>query len=174
MPARTAKSCEAPQTSLFCSLFPGTSPGLAATTTQALMELRAQTARAGEVSLRQFGECSPQATIHSNRSAGHCSQQHASGSRTGNPRRLSLRHLLWVWQGRERLSSPKLSLRDPQRHRLLARPRQIYPKEPATAWQVAGAGTSCRCPVSDGFPRLAAQMLCRINPHKVTCFLAKY
>lgn len=103
-----------------------------------------------------------------------CSQQHASGSRAGNPRRLNLRHLLWVWQGQERLSSPKLSLRDTQRHRLLARPRQIYPKEPATAWQVAEAGTSCRCPVSDGFPRLAAQMLCRINPHKVTCFLAKY
>lgn len=72
MPARTAKSCEAPQTGLFCSLFPGTSPGLAATTTQALRELRARTASVGEVSLSQFSECSPQATIPSHRSAGHC------------------------------------------------------------------------------------------------------
>lgn len=102
------------------------------------------------------------------------SQQHGSGSTTGNPGRLSLRHLLWVWQPQERPSSPKLPLRDPQRHRLLARPRQIQPKQPAMPWQVAEAGSSWRCPVSDGFPRLVAQMLCRINPHKVTCFFVKY
>lgn len=178
MPARTAKSCEAPQTGLFCSLFPGTSPGLAATTTQALRELRARTASVGEVSLSQFGEfwLSPGHHLLEafSRALPPRSQHHASGSMTGNPGRLSLRHRLWVWQPQERLSSPKLSLQDPQKHRLLARSHQIQPKQPAMPWQVAEAGSSWRCPVSDGFPQLVAQMLCRINPHTVTCFFAKY